>query len=52
MDKPSAIVLWLAMLWLKYTEPIPVVREQLGAATEELVRGSRKTDLDIGLEPI
>ena len=49
VDEPSAIVLWLAMLWLKYTELIPVVREQLEAATKEVVRGSRKTDLDMYL---
>lgn len=47
VDEPSAMVLWLAMLWLKYTELIPVVREQLEAATREVVRGSRKTDLDM-----
>jgi hypothetical protein len=49
VDNPSAMVLWLAMLWLKYTELTPVVKEQLEAATKELVRGSRKTDLDMYL---
>ena len=52
VDEPSAMVLWLAMLWLKYTELIPVVREQLEAATKELVRGSRKTDLDMYLSVV
>jgi len=40
----------MAMLWLKCTELIPVVKEQLEAATGELVRGTpRKTDLDMYL---
>jgi len=47
VEYPLAMVLWLALLWLKYTELIPTVREQLEAATKELVRGSRKTDLDM-----
>ena len=44
---PAAPVLWLAILWLKYTELIPVVKEQLEAATRELVRGNKKTNLDM-----
>jgi len=52
VDEPSAMVLWLAMLWLKYTELIPVVREQLEAATKELVLGSRKVDLDMYLSVV
>ena len=49
VDSPVAMVLWLALLWLKYTELIPEVKEQLEAATKELVRGRRKTDLDMYL---
>jgi len=49
VDEPSAMVLWLAVLWLKYGELIPVVREQLEAATRELVQGARRTDLDMYL---
>ena len=49
VDSPPAMVLWLAILWLKYTELIPVVKEKLEAATKEVVQGSRKTDLDMYL---
>ena len=49
VDSPLAMVLWLAILWMKYTELIPVVKEQLEAATKEVVQGSRKTDLDMYL---
>lgn len=49
VDEPSTMVLWFAMLWLKHTELVPVVREQLEATTMELVRGSRKADLDMYL---
>ena len=52
VDYPPAMVLWLAMLWLKYAELIPVVREQLETATKELVRGSRKCDLDMYLSVV
>ena len=49
VDSPPAMVLWLAILWMKYTELIPVVREQLEAATKEVAQGRRKTDLDMYL---
>ena len=49
VDNPVAMVLWLALLWLKYTELIPEVREQLESATKEVVRGRRKSDLDMYL---
>jgi len=52
VNEPSAMVLWMAMLWLKCTELIPVVKEQLEAATGELVRESRKTDLDMYLSVV
>jgi hypothetical protein len=49
VDSPLAMVLWLAILWMKYTELIPMVREQLEAATKEVAQGKRKTDLDMYL---
>ena len=47
VDNPAASVLWLAILWLKYTELVPAVKEQLEAATKELVRSSNKADMDL-----
>ena len=52
VENPAAIVLWLALLWLKYKELIPQVREQLEAATKEVAQGRRKTDLDMYLSVI
>ena len=52
VDNPAAIVLWLAILWMKYTELIPVVREQLEAATKELVQGNKRTYLDMYLSVV
>lgn len=49
VDNPAAIVLWIAILWMKYTELIPVVKEQLETATKEFVQGGRKTYLDMYL---
>jgi len=46
---PAAIVLWLAILWLKYKELIPQVQEQLEAVTKEVAQGRRSTDLDMYL---
>jgi len=46
---PAAMVLWLAILWLKYKELIPEVREQLEAVTKEAAQGRRRTDLDMYL---
>ena len=45
---PVAMVLWLAILWLKY-ELIPQVQEQLEAVTKEVAQGRRRTDLDMYL---
>ena len=47
VKNPAAIVLWLAVLWLKYKELIPEVQEQLEAATKEVARGARRADLDM-----
>jgi len=52
VDEPAAMVLWLAILWLKYNELIPEVREQLEAATRSVAQGNRKTDLDMYLSII
>ena len=43
---PAAMALWLAILWSKYKELIPEVREQLETFTEEVAQGSGRTDLD------
>jgi len=47
-ENPTAMVLWPAILWLKYKELIPEVREQLETATKEAGRG-RRTDQDMYL---
>ena len=49
VGNPAAMVLWLAILWLKYKELIPEVREQLETVTKEVAQGSRRTDLDMYL---
>jgi hypothetical protein len=52
VDDPSAMVLWLAILWLKYKELIPQVQEQLETATKELAQGRRRANLDMYLSVI
>jgi hypothetical protein len=42
----SAMTLWPAILWLKYKELIPEVREQLENATKEIAQGRRRGDLE------
>jgi len=49
VDNPAAMVLWLAILWLKHKELIPEVREQLETVTKEVAQGRRRTDLDMYL---
>ena len=49
VENPTAMVLWLAILWLKYKELIPEVREQLESATKEVVQDNRRADLDMCL---
>ena len=46
VENPAAMVLWLTILWLKYNELIPEVREQLEAATKEVAQRKR-ADLDM-----
>ena len=45
----TAMVLWLAILWLKYKWLLPEVREQLETVTKEVAQGNRRTDLDMYL---
>jgi len=47
VDNPTAMILWLAILWLKYKELIPKVQEQLETATKVVALGRRRTDLDM-----
>ena len=49
VDNPAAMVLWLAILWLKYKELIPQVQEQLETVTKEVAQGRRRTDLEMYL---
>ena len=52
VDNPAAIVLWLAILWLKYQELIPEVQEQLETITREVAQSRRRTDLDMYLNVV
>jgi hypothetical protein len=49
VGNPAAMVLWLAILWLKYKELIPEVRQQLETVTKDVAQGSRRADLDMYL---
>ena len=49
VENPAAIVLWLAILWLRYTELMPEVRDQLETVTREVAQSRRRTDLDMYL---
>ena len=44
-----AVTLWMAILWLKYWELIPRVREQLETATRKIAQCGRRTDLEMCL---
>ena len=46
-ENPTAMVLWPTILWLKYKELIPEVREQLETVTKEVAQGRRRADLDM-----
>ena len=52
MGDPAAMSRWLAILWVKYTELIPQVREQSETVTKEVTQGDRATDFDIYLSAI
>jgi len=49
VESPDAMGLWFNVLWLKYKELTPQVREQLETVTKEFAQGSRKTDLGMCL---
>ena len=49
IENLAAMVLWLAILWLKYKGLIPQVQEQLETVTREVAQGRRRTDLDMYL---
>ncbi|KAF9643955.1 hypothetical protein BDM02DRAFT_3175321 [Thelephora ganbajun] len=46
VPNPVATVHWLAILWLKYKELIPQVREQMETVTKEIARSGRRRNLD------
>lgn len=48
VEDPAARVLWQAILWLKYKELIPQVREQLEEVTKEAAR-TRRSEFDMCL---
>jgi hypothetical protein len=50
VEDPAAVFLWSKILWLKYAELVPEVREQLDTVTRELAQSGRGTDLDKYLE--
>jgi len=45
VENPLAVVLWVEILWLKYTELTPEVREQLEIITKEIAQNEREEDL-------
>jgi hypothetical protein len=49
VENPTAMVLWLEILWFNYKRLIPEVRKQLEAATKEAAHGSRREELDMYL---
>ena len=52
VENPAAMVLWLAILWLRYKELIPRIQKQLEIVTKEVAQGRRRTDLDMYLSVI
>lgn len=47
VDNPRAVVLWAEILWFKYGELIPMVREQLETVTKEIAQNERgKSQVD------
>ena len=45
VDNPRAMVLWIEVLWFKYAELTPEVRDQLITITKEILRNERGTYL-------
>ena len=52
VEEPAAVILWLAILWVKYNGLIPEVREQLEAEMRVVSQGNKKMDLDMYLSII
>ena len=50
VTNPAAMVLWLAILWLKYKVLIPDVQGQLETITKEVAQGRRRTGLNMYLD--
>ena len=46
VENPAAIVLWPGILWLKYKDLFPQVREPLEAVTREFAQDDRRINLD------
>ena len=51
MENPTAMAIWLAILWYRYTALTPEVREQLETTTNEIAQ-SRKADFDLCLSMV
>lgn len=49
VDNPEAVTAWLTILWLRYGELVPEVREKLEMATKVIAQSDRRTDLDLYL---
>ena len=49
VENPAAMTLWMAILWLRYKDLIPRVREQLETSTKEVAQGTRSSDLEVCL---
>jgi hypothetical protein len=52
VKNPCAMQLWLSVLWVKYTELIPQVQEQLETATKEIAQDNRGSDLEVSISII
>jgi len=44
---PVVTTLWVKILWLKYQELLPTVREELERVTKEVAKSGRRADLEI-----
>ena len=43
---PAAVSLWMKILWLKYKELVPAVKQQLERVTKDVAQGRRRADLE------
>ena len=46
VENPVALGLWLEILWSRYGELLPEVRDRLETVTKEVARGGRRIDLE------